>query len=219
MTAIVFDTETTGVKNPGLVEAAWIELESPRDQAGRSRYCERFNPGKPIDLGAMATHHIMDEDLAECRPSSEFALPEGTQYLIGHNIDFDWRVIGQPPVKRICTLALARRAWPDLDTHTQSALMYHLDRPNARDKLRAAHSANADVEMCMHIFGTVMAIFGRPDNWDAAWQISEAARAPKKMPFGKHKGLPLTDLPRDYVGWLLRQEGTDPYLVAALRAV
>ena len=27
------------------------------------------------------------------------------------------------------------------------------------------------------------------------------------MPFGKHKGEPLTDIPRSYLEWILEQEG------------
>ncbi len=36
--------------------------------------------------------------------------------------------------------------------------------------------------------------------------------------FGKHKGMPVAELPADYRGWLLRQEDVDPYLVKALKA-
>jgi len=36
------------------------------------------------------------------------------------------------------------------------------------------------------------------------------------MPFGKHKGLMLADLPGDYKQWLLAQGDIDPYLRKAL---
>jgi exodeoxyribonuclease X len=32
------------------------------------------------------------------------------------------------------------------------------------------------------------------------------------MPFGKHKGLALAEVPGDYVRWLLDQQNIDPYL-------
>jgi exodeoxyribonuclease X len=38
------------------------------------------------------------------------------------------------------------------------------------------------------------------------------------MPFGKHKGLLLADVPGDYRDWLLNQEDIDPYLRKALEA-
>ncbi|MFY2855022.1 3'-5' exonuclease [Achromobacter xylosoxidans] len=219
MTALVFDTETTGVIEPVIVEAAWLALgDDPRAITTDAAFCQRYNPGKPIALGALATHHIMDEDLADCPPAADFALPEGVQYLIGHNIDFDWNVIGKPNVKRICTLALARRAWPDLDSHTQSALLYHLDRANARETLRGAHSAAVDIRICLRILEQTLFMFGRPATWEDAWVISEHARIPRVMTFGKHKGTPIADIPGDYKAWLLRQPEVDPYLAQALRA-
>lgn len=217
-TAIVFDTETTGINDPVIVEAAYIPLDSPRDIIGGVPYQRHFNPGKPIDLGAMATHHIMDEDLADCPPASSFALPDGVQYLIGHNIDFDWRVIGEPNVKRICTLALARKAWPQLDSHTQSALLYFLDRANARDTLRTAHSAATDIRICLTILNRALYALGCPDDRESAWEMSEAARVPLVMTFGKHKGMAIAEVPRDYRAWLLRQPDVDPYLRKALEA-
>jgi exodeoxyribonuclease X len=37
------------------------------------------------------------------------------------------------------------------------------------------------------------------------------------MPFGKHKGEPISEMPVDYRQWLLRQPNVDPYLAQALR--
>jgi exodeoxyribonuclease X len=45
---------------------------------------------------------------------------------------------------------------------------------------------------------------------------SEKARNPTTMPFGKHNGMLLTDVPSDYKQWLLTQGGIDPYLRKAL---
>ena len=39
---------------------------------------------------------------------------------------------------------------------------------------------------------------------------SELSRAPKVMPFGKHKGQLLTDVPGDYRQWLLNEVDIDP---------
>ena len=47
-----------------------------------------------------------------------FRLPEGIEYLVGHNVDYDWKVIGQPEIKRICMLALCRSFFPALDSHS-----------------------------------------------------------------------------------------------------
>ena len=50
----------------------------------------------------------------------------GIEYIIGHNVDFDWRMLSQPKVRRICTLALCRSLWPLADTHTLAAMIYHV---------------------------------------------------------------------------------------------
>ena len=212
---IIFDTEATGIKEPVLIEAAWVELESIEPFTVTNPFVQRYNPDKPITLGALATHHIMDEELVDCPPAVSFTLPGHVDYIIGHNVDFDWEVIGKPEVKRICTLALARKLWPDLDSHNQSALLYYLERASARELLKNAHSAGADVMICSLILGHICRQLGVGTVEDL-WKESELARIPKVMPFGKHKGQLLTDVPSDYRDWLLNQADIDPYLRKAL---
>lgn len=226
MTALLFDTETTGLIEPALVEAAWIRVSDPWQLAAWDTVCSiMFNPGKPIEPGAMAMHHILDEDVAACPPASEFQLPADVVYLIGHNVDFDWQVIGQPDVKRICTLALARHLWPTgVDSYAQSALLYRLITPAS--KVRAlvceAHRAEADVISLAVLLNEILCEFRRRErnvsSWDDVWQLSEVARIPTHLTFGKHKGMPISQVPRDYVRWLLGQPDVDPYLRKALRA-
>ena len=214
---LIFDTEATGIKDPVLIEAAWIEVDSLETLALSNPFEQRYNPGKPITLGALATHHIMDEELVDCPPATSFALPGHIEYIIGHNIDFDWEVIGKPEVKRICTLALARSLWPELDSHTQSALLYYFERDTARDQLRNAHSALADVWICSKIVGQIIDKL-HPASLDALWEMSEKARIPKVMPYGKHKGELISQVPTDYKQWLLRQDNVSGYLRKALEA-
>ena len=215
--AIIFDTEATGIKDPVLIEAAWIEVDSLETLVLSNPFEQRYNPGKPITLGALATHHIMDEELVDCPPASSFSLPKDVGYIIGHNVDFDWEVIGKPEVKRICTLALARKIWPDLDSHTQSALLYHLERKSARLQLRNAHAALIDVGICAVILNHIRHQLN-VKTIEELYAESEKARTPTTMPFGTHKGLPLSNIPSDYKQWLLRQSDIDPYLRKALES-
>lgn len=209
---MIFDTETTGVNKPGLVEAAYLEVL--RDGAFRltpgNRFYARYNPGKPIEWGAMATHHITNEDVAECLPASEFVLPDCT-YLIGHKVDFDWEVMGCPTApKRICTLALARDMWPELDSHTQSALLYFLKGQAAKAMLRDAHNAAADVLICFAILQAIWARMPADATFEDLYQRSEAARLPKVMQFGKYKGWKVETVPMDYRQWYARQNNPPP---------
>jgi len=221
MPAIVFDLESTGIKDPRVIEAAWLRIADPSNLTPYDFFVQRYNPGKPIELGALATHHIMDEDLVDCPPHTNFALPDGVIYLIGYNIDYDWTVIGQPDVKRICLLALCRHFFPSLDSHTQSALLYHFARNRARDLLTKAHSADQDVQNCLIILESIVQLLAgatEPITWEYIWNCSEKARIPTVMAFGKHKGVPIKNVPADYKRWLLGQPDVDPYLAKALRA-
>src|SRR5258706_4215314 len=151
MNALILDTETTGIDEPQPVEIAWLRAESPDDPKFEQMFCCRYRPSKPITLGALSTHHIMDEDLENCEPHTAFRLPDGVEYLIGHNIDYDWQAIGRPEVKRIDTLAFSRKLWPHVDSHSQGAMLYLLDREKARDYLRHAHSAATDAYNCSRL--------------------------------------------------------------------
>ncbi len=213
--AVIFDTETTGRKDPIIIEGAWLELKSVDPFKLGLSFCQRYNPGKPIELGALATHHIYDEELIQCPPAKSFSLPNDVEYIIGHNIDYDWNVIDQPNIRRICTLALARKVWNSIDAYSQSALLYFIDRDNARDILKKAHSAETDVRICASILEKIC-IELDVSSFEHLWELSEDARTPTVMPFGKHKGTLITDIPIDYKKWLLSQDNIDPYLKDAL---
>ena len=184
-------------------------------------FLQRYKPSKPIELGALATSHILDEELIDCPPHDSFKLPEDVTYLIGHNVDYDWGVIGKPDIKRICTKALSSMLWPDADSHTQSAMIYLHYRSEAPELLRNAHAALDDVKNCrlllIKILGSLAAELGRPvADWEELWTISEDARIPAVIGFGKHRGTKFSDLPADYRRWLLNQPDLDPFVRKAL---
>lgn len=219
MTTLILDTETTDATDGELIEAAHMSvcLTDGHLEAYGEAFNQRYKPTKPISFGAMATHHILEHELANCPPAGSFALPAGVEYLIGHGIDFDWQVVGAPDVKRICTLAIARKLWPGI-SHTLGALMYMLspDPEWTRAKLRDAHSALADVYFCAALLDAIIEKAGPFESMEALWEFSEKCRVPEVITFGKHKGAAIADLPCDYVLWMLRQDDVDPYLRRAL---
>jgi len=219
-TAILFDCETTGLDESDIIETAYFPLEECCLRHGDLNDVARFRPTKPITLGAMAVHHIIPEDFDALNlpPSSEAKLPPHIKYIVGHNIDFDWKALGCPPVRRICTLALARAIWPNLDSHTNGALYYYFstDRRFARVVLRNAHSALADIGVTHLILEKIVARL-KPRSLDHLWEMSEKARIPTIMTFGKHKGKPVSAVDGGYKGWYSRQEDPDPYLLKAFR--
>lgn len=221
MTAIIVDTETTDVEQPVPVEVAYWRVDNqwPLCLVG-DVFSERFNPGKPISFGAMGIHHITDDDVKDCKPFSDFQLPTDALFIIGHNVDFDWRALGEPKVKRICTLALSRWLWPASGSHTLTAMMYQLNMPYARMMAMHAHGAGADVEMCAALLDIILKHekMAGVSSIQQLWEHSEVARIPTVMTFGKHKGTPIAQVPSDYKRWLLNQPDVDPYLAKALKS-
>lgn len=223
MSALILDTETSDFeKFP--IEIAHVpvsflengELFVDKDAC----FDEYFSCPEPISFGAMAVHHILESDISN-KPSYEtFRLPEGIQYIIGHNVDYDIRAIKLADknvnAKAICTLALSRMVWPN-EAHNLSALIYMLSKGSlkARESIRNAHNAKQDVLLTAVLLKQICKALGIKD-MQSLYLFSEQARIPTKITFGKHKGMAIKDLPADYVIWLLKQDDLDPYLSKAL---
>ncbi|WP_333669724.1 3'-5' exonuclease [Acinetobacter guillouiae] len=224
MDALILDTETNSL-NGYPIEIAHISCSFEQGVMqidGNSAFDEYFSCPEPIELGAMATHHILESDIAD-KPSYEvFRLPQNTEYLIGHNIDYDIQAIklcdSSVNVKGICTLALARMVWDELETHNLTAMYYHVMSGNletARKHLRNAHNARWDIYFTGVVLQAIVEKLAIKD-MNSLYQMSEIARIPKRINFGKHKGTLIKDLKPSYVSWLLKQPDLDPYLAKAL---
>jgi exodeoxyribonuclease X len=241
MRVLLADTETTGFDHEAdqIIEAAWLELPKTvtefcaiRDPMAFTFFEQRYKPSVPMNFGAQATHHILPHELEGCPSTDEFSYPADVDYLIGHNIDFDAKFFaGAMDDRRICTLALSRWLFPDLDSHTQSAMIYFIASQFgtvkawewARGALRDAHSALADVRICSALLRYLVACINarsdlaKVEHWEQLHIISEVARVPTRMDFGKHKGELVADVPASYAAWYLKQDDQDPYLLKAFR--
>jgi len=227
MSIYILDTETTDKKDGEVIELAAMKVTFNQNtysfRDAKNYFHQYYKPEGNISYGAMATHHIIPEDLEDMPvfAYTDDILPD-LAYMIGHNIKFDWEAIGEPSCKLIDTLALARQAWPELDSHTQSALIYYLaeDKGVARDRLKSAHSAIHDIGFCFIILNAAIAELREKgisftDIRDI-YLFSEEARIPVLMPVGKHKDTPIAELPIDYVEWFLRQPDVEESLKLAL---
>ena len=121
MATYILDTETTGLIQPHMTEAAYsiIDISNGKMTVLQEPRAKRFNPLKEISLGSMAISHICDEDVADEPPHTDFMLPNSVEYLIGHNIDFDMAVLKNAGVTHtpnlICTNAMANCLLPTLE--------------------------------------------------------------------------------------------------------
>jgi exodeoxyribonuclease X len=218
---LILDSETTGLIEPiEAVEVAWQEVIYSGHHATKTNnnFLQRYKPTKPIEYGALATSHILMSELVDCPPSDSFKLPEDTEYLIGQNIQYDWNVIGKPDVKLICTKALAQYVIPDIDSYSQSALLYYILGDEAKPLLKEAHNAQDDINNCYILFSWLISqIDADISTIEKLYQFSEKCKIPTKMPFGKHKDMLIKEVPKDYISWLLKQPDLDSYLVQALK--
>lgn len=235
--AMILDTELTGLFEPDVIQlAAKGPMPFPHWHAASTELLH-FQPRKPITIGAMATHRIIPEDI-EGYPvwPGSYALPADVTYLIGHGVDIDWAAIGAPAnVKRICTLALARRYWPDLDSYRLVALMFHLVSPAAaREMTTNAHSASVDISLTEFVLDNLIDEINRQrggllphvQSWETLWEISEASRIPIRIGFSKYgpkNGQPGTlysEVPTGMLKWIVdpvRVNDMDPWEVKAAR--
>mgnify|MGYP003413425303 CR=1 FL=1 len=225
MQAIILDTETHSLNGlPIEIAYAPIQIQAGKLTLDKSQIFDQlYSIGdEKISYGAMAVHHILEQDIVDQPHFDTFQLPSETVYIIGHNIDYDIRTIEKcgvdsSKIKAICTLALARRAWPDAEAHNISALIYMISKGSqrARELLKGAHRADADIILTANILMHIMHHLQVQDI-EQLYALSEDARIPRSLNFGKHKGTAIEELPKDYVQWLLRQDDLDPYLRKAL---
>jgi exodeoxyribonuclease X len=131
LNVIVLDVESTGVTPhpklgyPQVVELGYIELDElgskPELEEGETlvdyflnkgqenKFVKRYKPSIPIHPDAVKIHGITYKDVFNCDSSESLELPEGLDYIIGHNVQYDHRCLGKPDIKLICTLKIAKK--------------------------------------------------------------------------------------------------------------
>ncbi|AYA68223.1 3'-5' exonuclease [Acinetobacter sp. WCHA55] len=224
MQAIILDTETHTLNGqPIEIAYAPIEIANGKLSLDKSQVFDQlYTVNEPISFAAMAVHHILESDLVGQPHYTTFKLPDETQYIIGHNIDYDIRAIEKcgvdtSHIKAICTLALARLVWPDAEAHNISALIYMISKGSekAREMIKKAHRADMDIILTANILMHVVHHL-KINSMEQLFATSEDARIPRVINFGKHRGTAIAELPADYIQWLMRQDELDPYLRKAL---
>lgn len=209
--AIYYDTETTGVK----AESDRVIEIAAYDPANNLTFEKLINPGCPIPAEATAIHKISDDMVAD-KPSfaeivEEFkSFCEGDVVLIAHNNDgFDIHFLraeferaGQllPDWKFLDSLKWARRYRADLPRHSLQFLreIYGIEENNA-------HRALDDVVVLHQVFSQMIDDI----SIDEAHALLNKPRMLQHMPFGKHQGKPLAQLPKDYIAWLAEKGAFD----------
>ena len=206
---IFLDTETTGTgADDRLCQIAF------KTEQGEV-VDELFNPGRPISIEAMAVHHITNEMVADKPPFKgspaydrlKQLLNHDQGILVAHNAQFDVEMLQKEGLKAervICTYKLARHLDPQgsIPQYSLQYLRYFL-------KLEidaVPHSALGDILVLEGLFQRIRARFEQDGEKDPAVRMQALSSAPvlvARMPFGKHKGQMMEEIPEDYLRWLL----------------
>lgn len=216
---LVVDFETTGVTWPYYaVEVAWIELDSNfREVHSQSSL---IRPPIPIPSEATNIHGISNEDVADAPSLDEFFIgqcnnPFESEHIgfIAHNAPYDYRLFKRfcRTAELLCTLAAARRLYPNSTNHKLTTLVSNLGLKDF-----TAHRAMGDARSCLELLhhlrdATDLDISGLFD-------FGNPFRVLSSLPFGKHRGVPLSAVPQSYLDWLSNKVEVDDPIFPTLRA-
>lgn len=215
------DTETTGTEEEDrLLQLAY--------RCGKRDINELYRPPVPINLMAMATHHITEEMVADKPPfigSEEHSFLKKhskRMVFVAHNAKFDLAMMEKEGITyphHICTLKVVRHldVKAKLDCHKLQYLRYLY-----RMKIDAtAHDAWGDILVLEQLFWKLVTHITKEDECSEAeaiatmMEISNKPSIIRKWMFGKHRGEMIEDTlttDRGYLWWMLdtkKSEGTD----------
>lgn len=204
---IYYDTETTGIKP----ESNHIVEIAAYDPVNDRSFEELVNPGRPIPAEASAVHKITDDMIADKAGFSEVGMKfiefcQGDVVLIAHNNDnfdihflkeeFSRNDITMPSWSFLDSLKWARRYRSDLPKHSLQFLREIYDIPSNN-----AHRALDDVIVLHKVFSLMIDDL----SIEQAIELLNQPRDITVMPFGKHQGIPLKKVPKNYIQWLKTQ--------------
>ncbi len=203
---LVIDTETTGIDpvQDTLVEVSAMWLIGKEIAPA---FSSLVNPERPIPPQSSGVHHITDK-MVQDAPTWDKLLPElqthieKTHVLVAHNAAFDRSFLPDFGKPWLCTYRLARHLWPDAPDHKNQTLRYWLGLEFEAD----AHSAAGDTLVTAHVLLYLLQAYREKGLLSTIGKLIEYANSPIeviKMPFGKYFGVPLSEIPVDYLQWVL----------------
>lgn len=203
----VVDSETTGVEGKDkAVEVAGVFFEDDRFVR---HHQSLVNPGIPIPPQASAIHHITDEDVADA-PSIEDAIApffdEEFDFVVAHNAAFDKRFLDFGQCPWVCTWKLATVVYPDAPSHSNQVLRYWLGLQGpVIATAQFAHRALYDSEVTAQLFQNLLSKATSEEPLEKMITVSSNPILLKKCGFGKHKGMLWSEVPRNYLDFILNK--------------
>jgi exodeoxyribonuclease X len=222
MRFFVLDTETTGVgKDDRPCQVAWIEVDEQLNELRRVE--SLIDPQKKIPPGASGVHGITDKDVADSPTMEEFLGEvlddphhprQDPIVMIAYNAQFDRRMMDGTMnfVDPVCCVMRLAKKFIESDDYKLQTISYVCDVERG-----PAHAALGDVITTVNVLRWIMKATGH--TLHELIEISPQPLNVATMPFGKHRGTPMAELPRSYISWALNNmTELDPDLEASLRA-
>jgi exodeoxyribonuclease X len=213
----VIDFETTGLPPSAVVcEAGWTDVIVDGNNVSiRPTVARLIDPGRPIPAEVTAIHGITDQMVFGCPPpSAVFAeMMVGADVFCAHNCEFEQNFFGGGDRAWLCTYKVALVHLSDAPSHKNSTLPEYLGLKLDPALSEPAHRAGPDTYVTAHILATLV---GRGHPVEEMLAITKRPRQISRMPFGKHKGEMIADLPERYLRWSVENmNATD--IVAAMK--
>lgn len=214
----VLDFETTGfppaasVCEIGFTDVEWFADPRAGDTVIHPTSSMIVKPLHMIELEAMAIHHITEADVQD-KPSCTVALNslikhahlKGVDVWVAHNNEFELKFFNPPDSKWICTYKSSVVIWPNAPKHTNQVLRYFLNLPCESELAEPAHRAGPDTYVTALLLLEALK-HKTPEELMTITTQPRQARVLTSVDFGKHKGKQWSEVPRDYMQWLLGQD-------------
>ena len=215
-TVRVIDTETAGQRLPddAVIEIGSMDLALVTLESGNRMESLVDPAGVAISPGARRVHKIEDAELEGAPPFSEACLPFATaRTYAAHRASFD-RSRLQFPGDWLCTWKLALRAFPESSAHGLQSLVRRLqlrpELPEGSHAHRALYDAVCTVELLAACYRALAPRCASPEDFlRRAIRVSREPGLLVRFRFGRHKGMPVREVPTDYLIWMLNEPEMD----------
>jgi exodeoxyribonuclease X len=200
---LFLDTETTS-KEGRLIQIAYRSSEYDWF------FNKLFRPPVPIEIEAMAVHHITEEMVKDSELFVESESKENlqavldTHILVCHNVAFDSAVLereGLTVGQKICTVKVAQTLF-DFPQYKLQYLRYALNLKVDGE----AHSAGGDLKVLIALFDVLKGSL----TIEEMLEITANPVLLRLFPFGKFKGQRFDEvMDKGYMQWMLTTECSD----------
>lgn len=203
----VIDFETTGMPpDASVCEAGRQDILADGTFCG----CDSVlvNPGCPIPPEAKAVHHIDELLVADAPAFSEILewMTDGADLFAAHNAAFERSFFDGGGKPWICTLKVARRVWPDAPGHGNQVLRYWRNLPLSLANAQPPHRALPDAYVTAWLLRDLLKAGTSID--DMVQWTEEPSLLPR-VTFGKHRGKMWSEVPGDYLEWIVTKSDLD----------